>query len=150
MMTSSNGNIFRVTGHLCGEFTGHRWIPHTKVSDAELWRFLWSRPSHPLWRHSNDQEYDTFWHVCSTFQTYPVCSSYQFCENTIKLETILCLQVVLHLGICIDFPYQKCCALGNTSVVVVLRQVKVGVSTYKWGGKSIHHSLRECKCLWLS
>ena len=25
MMTSSNGNIFRVTGHLCGEFTGHRW-----------------------------------------------------------------------------------------------------------------------------
>ena len=27
MMTSSNGNIFRVTGHLCGEFTGHRWRP---------------------------------------------------------------------------------------------------------------------------
>ena len=26
-MTSSNGNIFRVTGHLCGEFTGPRWIP---------------------------------------------------------------------------------------------------------------------------
>ena len=42
MMTSSNGNIFRVTGHLCGEFTGPRWIPHTKVSDAELWCFLWS------------------------------------------------------------------------------------------------------------
>ena len=30
MMTSSNGNIFRVTGPLCGEFTGHRWILHTK------------------------------------------------------------------------------------------------------------------------
>ena len=44
MMTSPNGNIFRVTGHLCGEFTGHRWIPHTKVSDAELWCFLWSVP----------------------------------------------------------------------------------------------------------
>ena len=28
MMTSSNGSIFCVTaGHLCGEFTGHRWIP---------------------------------------------------------------------------------------------------------------------------
>ena len=36
MMTSSNGNIFRVTGHLCGEFTGPRWIPHTKASDVEL------------------------------------------------------------------------------------------------------------------
>ena len=40
MMTSSNGNIFRVTGHLCGEFTGTRWIPHTKASDAELWCFF--------------------------------------------------------------------------------------------------------------
>ena len=44
MMTSSNGNIFRVTGHLCGEFTGPRWIPHTKASDAELWCFLWCAP----------------------------------------------------------------------------------------------------------
>ena len=69
MMTSSNGSIFRVTGHLCGEFTGHRWIPHTKASDAELWCFLWSARdkrlskqswvwwletlSRPLWRHCN-------------------------------------------------------------------------------------------------
>ena len=36
MMTSLNGNIFRVTGSLCGELTGHRWIPLTKASDAEL------------------------------------------------------------------------------------------------------------------
>ena len=27
MMTSSNGNIFHVTGYLCGEFPGPRWIP---------------------------------------------------------------------------------------------------------------------------
>ena len=42
MMTTSNGNIFCVTGHLCGEFTGPRWIPRPKASDAELWCFLWS------------------------------------------------------------------------------------------------------------
>ena len=42
MMTSSNGRIFRVTGHVCGEFTGPRWMPRTKASDAELWCFLWS------------------------------------------------------------------------------------------------------------
>ena len=29
-MPSSNGNIFRATGHLCGEFAGPRWTPHTK------------------------------------------------------------------------------------------------------------------------
>ena len=36
MMTSSNGSIFRVSGNLCGEFTGHRWIPRANASDAEL------------------------------------------------------------------------------------------------------------------
>ena len=40
MMTSSNGSIFRVTNPLCGKFTGHRWIPHTKASDVELWFFF--------------------------------------------------------------------------------------------------------------
>ena len=34
--------FFRVTGPLCGEFSGHRWIPHTKASDAEPLFFLWS------------------------------------------------------------------------------------------------------------
>ena len=42
MLTSSNGTSLRITGHLCGEFTGHRWIPRTKASDAALWCFLWS------------------------------------------------------------------------------------------------------------
>ena len=42
MMRSSNRNIFRVTGHLCREFTGHRRTLRTKASDAQLWCFLWS------------------------------------------------------------------------------------------------------------
>ena len=42
MMTSSNENIFHVTGSLCGDFTGHRWILLTKASDAELRCFHWS------------------------------------------------------------------------------------------------------------
>ena len=39
MMTSSNGNIFCVTGHLCGEFTGPRWILRTKASDVDALMF---------------------------------------------------------------------------------------------------------------
>ena len=35
---------FRVTGLLCREFTGDRWIPRTKASDAEILYFLWSLP----------------------------------------------------------------------------------------------------------
>ena len=69
MMTSSNGNIFRATGHLSGEFTGHRWIPRTKAGDrsfdvffdlrlhkrlSKQWRGWWfESPSRSLWRHSN-------------------------------------------------------------------------------------------------
>ena len=36
MMTSWNGNIFRASGTLSREFTGDRWIPLTKSSDADL------------------------------------------------------------------------------------------------------------------
>ena len=46
MMTSSNGNIFRVTfpRYLCeGESTGYPWIPLTKDNDAEL-MFFYSAP----------------------------------------------------------------------------------------------------------
>ena len=67
MMTSSNGNIFRVIGPLWGEST----CPLTKASDAELWCFLWfgpeqtveqtietpeiEMPSRSLWSHCNAQ-----------------------------------------------------------------------------------------------
>ena len=59
MMTSSNGNIFRVTGHLCGEFTGPRWIPaqrsvtrsfdvffdlHPNKRLSKQWWGLWGKP----------------------------------------------------------------------------------------------------------
>ena len=69
MMTSSNGNIFRVNGPLCEQFTGDQWTPLTKASDAELWCFfdlrlnkrlskqssgLWfEMPSLSSWRHCN-------------------------------------------------------------------------------------------------
>ena len=76
MMTSSNGNIFRVTGPLC-----HRSpvdSPH-KGSDAEVRCFLWSAPDwvnnrnavdlrrhRTLWRHCN-----VLWETC-TFAWYNV------------------------------------------------------------------------------
>ena len=40
-MTSSSGNLFRVSGPLQGE---DGWIPLTKANDADLWCFLWSAP----------------------------------------------------------------------------------------------------------
>ena len=58
----------RVTGPLCGEFTGHRWIPHTPVTrifdvffdlglnvrlNKQSWGWWFETPSRPLWGHSN-------------------------------------------------------------------------------------------------
>ena len=70
MKTSSNGNIFRVTGHLCGELTGHRLIPHTQRSvtrsfdvcfelrlnkqlSKQSWGWWFETTSRSLWRHCN-------------------------------------------------------------------------------------------------
>ena len=44
MMTSSNENIFRVIGPLCGEFASNWWNTPAKASDFELWSFLWFAP----------------------------------------------------------------------------------------------------------
>ena len=69
MMTSSNGNIFRVTGPLCGEFTGPGEFPTqrpvTRSFDVYLdlrlnkrlckqsWGWWFETLLCPLWRHSN-------------------------------------------------------------------------------------------------
>ena len=69
-MISSNGNIFRVTGPLCGEFIGHRWIP---AQSPVTWSFdvflskqscgwWFETPSRSLWRHCN-----VLWHFWLQF-----------------------------------------------------------------------------------
>ena len=74
MMTSSNGNIFRVTGHLCGEFTGPGDFPAqrpvTRSFDVFFDHSLNERfskqsrgwwfetQSRPLWRHCNGRHQD--------------------------------------------------------------------------------------------
>ena len=85
MMTSSNGNIFRVNGPLCGEFTGHRRIPRTKAMtrsfdvffdprlnkrlSKQSIRRLFETPSHSLWCQSYDQKSD--YYTCYSFDRWP-------------------------------------------------------------------------------
>ena len=59
IMTSSNGNIFHITGPLWGEATGHWWIPLTKASDAELWCFFLSTPEQAMSQQWRCQWFDT-------------------------------------------------------------------------------------------
>ena len=69
MMTSSNGNIFRVTGPLCGEFTGPGEFPTqrpvtrsfdvffdlrlNKRLSKQPWGWWFETPSWSLWRQRN-------------------------------------------------------------------------------------------------
>ena len=69
MMTSSNGNIFRVIGHLCGVFTCPGEFPSqrpvtrsfdvffdlrpNKRLSKHWWGWWFETPSSPLWRHCN-------------------------------------------------------------------------------------------------
>ena len=69
MITSSNGNIFRVTGPLCGEFTGPGEFPSQRPAtrnfdvffdlrlnnrlSKQSWGWCFETPSRSLWRHCN-------------------------------------------------------------------------------------------------
>ena len=77
IMTSSNGNFFCVTGHLCGEFSGEfpTQRPVTRSFNvffdvrlnkllSKQWRGWWfEAPSHPLWHHCNESLEKYTWHT---------------------------------------------------------------------------------------
>ena len=69
MMTSSNGNIFRVTDHLCGEFTGHRWIPSQSPVTQSFGVFFDLRLNKRLREQSRRRWFETpsrsLWHHCN-------------------------------------------------------------------------------------
>ena len=74
MMTSSNGNSFRVTGPLCGEFTGPRWIALAKASDAELW--CWYAPWINCWvnnREAGDLRCHRAHYDVTTIRYWDIC-----------------------------------------------------------------------------
>ena len=84
MMTLSNGNIIRVTGHLCGKFTGPRWFPAqrpvtrsfdvffdlrlNKRLSKQPWGWWFETPALSLWRHRNGnfQGIRFYWKQCTS------------------------------------------------------------------------------------
>ena len=80
MTTSSNGDIFRVIGYLCGEFTGPGEFPTqrpvtrsfdvffdlrlNKRLSKQSWGWWFETLSRSLWRHCNE----TNWWKCTTFK----------------------------------------------------------------------------------
>ena len=65
-MTPSNGTIFGLAGPFWSEFTGYRWIPLIKASDAELWCFRWSAPEQTVVKTIKTS---LFWDVIALIMT---------------------------------------------------------------------------------
>ena len=94
-MTSSNGNIFRVTGHLCvigicalpvpGEFPAQRPVTQNfdvffdlrlnKRLSKQSWGWWFETLSRPLWRHFND--FSRYWTFVWGIHRSPVNSPHK-------------------------------------------------------------------------
>ena len=101
MMTSSNGNIFRVTGPLCGEFTGTGEFPAqrpvtrsfdvffdlhlNKQLSKQPWVWWFDTPSWSLWRQCNAMN---TW-VMTIWIRIWIC--YCFVDKQMYMETIILL-----------------------------------------------------------
>ena len=111
MMTSSNGNIFRVTGHLCGEFIGPRWIPtqrpvtqsfdvffdlHSNKRLSKQWPGWWfDTQSCPLWRHRNAAKKSNYLSI----PKLQWCNCWILAWMSNLVPHFLCEQLLIHAGI---------------------------------------------------
>ena len=96
MMTSSNGNIFRATSHLCGEFTGSGDFPTqrpvtrsfdvffdlclNKRLNKQPWGWWFETPSWSLWRQCNAQFFSRVpaRYLHPAFRTVCTCNKFSF------------------------------------------------------------------------
>ena len=106
MITSSNGNIFRVTGTLCGEFTGPGEFPTqrpvtrsfdvffdlrlNKRLSKQPWGWWFETPSWSLWRQCN-VHFQSLILLCSSLVIlYSYCSClvilYSYCLVTARTK----------------------------------------------------------------
>ena len=97
IMTSSNGNIFRVTGPFCGEFTGEFLSQRPVTRNFEVlfdlrlnkrlsiqsWGCLFEVPLRSLWRHCNENGYH--FDVMDFIEaSRPACKTLKYCNTSLK------------------------------------------------------------------
>ena len=143
-MTSSNGNIFRVTGPLCGEFTGPGEFPTQRpvtrsfdvFFDLRLnnrlskhsWGWWFETLSWSLWRHHNDNEVLLFHDVRFQPHSWNWCWRIrQWCANTVYPKkyahgfVVLCFVVVTQAFIMnsheIIIHFHQGCFAGTGAIV---------------------------------
>ena len=127
MMTSSNGNIFRVTGHLCrevpGEFPTQRPVTRSfdvyfdlrlnKRLSKQSWGWWFETPSLPLCRHSNVHLVVGSHHALSMYSGHHTTSTSSrektfYCKDDditeyemtdTKISSIACIDYTVNFGL---------------------------------------------------
>ena len=136
MMTSSNGNLFRVTGHLCGE-SAQRPVSRSfdvffdlrlnKRLSKQLWGWWLETLSHPLWRHRNALNLFIYGYLQSDFHHSAISSvSMNLAPGT---YSILCLHLSFsanlyyHTDVTISIVASK--ITGNSSISSTVFQAHI-------------------------
>ena len=111
MMTSSNGNIFRAIGHLCGEFRTRSFgvffdLRLNKRLSKQSWGWWFDTQSRPLWRHSNGCIFwGRYWTLLTIlrllialFRIYHLGDYEQVCRDNTKMMnfTSQCWVLLIH------------------------------------------------------
>ena len=133
MMTLSNGNIFRVTGHLCGEFTGDPGefptqrpvrrnfdvffdLRPKKLLNKQSWGWWFETLLRPLWRHydvSNWWAGDAVLMSAALAKSNTLCHTLPMHEYGIPFHLTSDHIVNNHTRFCIPYPYTKCFLLKH-------------------------------------
>ena len=159
MMTSSNGNIFRVTGPWCGEFTGPGKFPTqrsvtrsfdvffdlrlNKRSSKQPWGWWFETPSMSLWRHCNGNiqaRYGLYMHWKGLhiymFECMHRAKRRMRTYKSILIYICVCIYVYIHTS-----TYHRHCILLITNYLAEERhQYLQIIKTISWSAFSHRYS----------
>ena len=149
MLTSSNEKVFRVTGPLCREFTGHRWIPLTKASDLRLKKstggelrngvngFLTSLRNRFCTIFATDSWQRTRGHDEGVHKMTNIIHNYRFVKPYIIHNITLCIKIL-------DASLQGCWGMYNKDSMLVWTNV---CFLCRYASFSVPQTLRLANCL---
>ena len=154
-MTSSNGNIFRVTGPLCGEFTGPGEFPTqrpvtrsfdvffdlrlNKRLSKQPWGWWFQTPSWSLWRQSNAYTTTTKHHTTT-----------MGANLWVKLTRYICAKEIYIKYRSVFYHFIPCNVIHYPNIYLIYRLLwckSIVFNNQCCGTKSLHLWLTPCKSI---
>ena len=130
MMMYSNGNIFRVTCLLCGEFTSQRWIPAQRPAKRSFDVFFDLRLNTPLGKQSLGWWVET---PPRSFWRHSNIIAMSMCQRGASLSAVVKVQQI-------DTPRQWCGLLVLAMIMILSLSVVYVYVNRSWSFLNMHVS----------